>query len=49
MICQRCKAVIDHAKQGDMVVKVRVAGQGSLSMVFCLKCADKLILSGGFE
>ena len=45
MICTKCKATIDHARHGDMIVRVRIPGEDSLCMVFCLKCADKLILS----
>ena len=45
MICQNCKAVIDHARHGDMIVMVRIPRVDKVCMVFCLKCADKLILS----
>lgn len=43
MICQLCKQEINH-RQGDTIVHVRVDGK-TLKMVFCLKCADDLILS----
>lgn len=44
MICQKCGEVIRHRDEGDMVVDVRVRGE-RLRMVFCLKCADELVLS----
>lgn len=43
MICQMCREPIDH-QMGDMNVVVRCLGN-RIRMVFCLKCADELILS----
>lgn len=43
MICQRCQQSINHAI-GDMVVRVRVQGV-STKWVFCLGCADELVIS----
>lgn len=50
MICQKCLQSIPH-KVGDMIVTIRIKNEDNdiyadtLKMVFCLKCADELILS----
>lgn len=49
MLCQKCMQPINHKDAGDMIVDIRIKKNDQiypehLKLIFCLECANKLIL-----